>query len=188
MTNLDMSALPSATIYNNDTPAGVSLEKTVRDMRPAIEQMMADGIVAQRDSFGYALARPATNYTRHWNNPDTLIGLVVWWGSEGPRYAANACRKIRASARLGKDTESIRIHQPEKFRDVIESVDDDGNFRGGDFPYDGATFVKVQDRLLLGAVSAYPKEQDPLVSRLVTGHIGLVMFESDKRLAELTSA
>ncbi len=186
MTNLDVFALPQSTIYNHDTPAGSSLEKTVRDMRPTIEQMMADGIIAQRDSFGYALARPVANYRDHWDDPAALIGLAVWWGPEGPRYAANACRKIRAAARLGMDTEAIRIHQPEAFRDLVESVEESGHFKWGDFPYDGATYLEVQDRLLLGAVSAYPKEQDPLVSRLVTGRCGLVMFESDKRLAELT--
>jgi hypothetical protein len=188
MTNLDMTSLPTLLIWNPGTEAGVDLAEVALEMRPTIERMMFDGIIEERESFGFALARPMPRYSDHWDHPSVLVALVVHWGPEGPRYAANACRKLRAAAREGMDTESIRLHYPLKFRDVVESQNADGSFPWGDFPYDGAAYVEVQGCRLLGAVSAYPKEQDPMVARFMTNRIGLIMFESDKKRRELTDA
>jgi hypothetical protein len=182
--NLDITALPTQLVWNPQTNAAVDLGKVALELRGVIEHMMEDDIIAERESFGYALARQMPFWSGDLNDPQRLISLVVYWGPEGLRYAANACRKIRAAAREEMDTESIRINHPNRFSDIVASVDDEGNFPWGDFPYDGAAYVEVQGQTLLGAVSAYPKEQDPMVARLVTNHIGLAMFESDRMLSE----
>lgn len=185
--NLDMRLLPTSCSWNADTRAATPLEKVVIDLKPTIERMMADDIIAKRDSFGFALASPGLGSALYsaWDNPTALIGLVVWWGPEGPRYAANACRKLRPAARESMDTEVIRRSDPYLFSDIIPSIDEGGNFPWGDFPFDGATYVNVQGRDLLGAVSAFPKEQDPMIARLVTSRIGLAIHYSDRQLQKL---
>lgn len=182
MTALDVHSLPHNIIWNTNTDAAVALQPVVKGLSPAITRLMEAGVIATRESFGFALKNPDSDGTLVWDDPQKLIGLVVYWGPEGPRYAANACRKIRAAAREGQDTELLRRFRVEQFREIVESVEDDGTFTWGDFPYDGATYTEVQGRTLLGAVSAFPKEQDPVVARLITGFLGLAMFNSDQQL------
>lgn len=185
MTLLDIDSLPHNRVWNPVTPAEAILDKVVMNLQPSIMRMMHDGVITSKDSFGYALAEPDIDLTQVWDDPSKLIGLVICWGPEGPRYAANACRKIRAAARQGFDSEILRRDYPELFRDVVTNKEGDTEFEWGDFPWDGAAYTTVQGRRLLGAVSAFPKEQDPIVARFITGFVGLAMYESDDALREL---
>jgi len=178
-TLLDVSSLPRQLVWSPDTTAQVNLGGTVHSLRNTIDEMMRAGVIDTRESFGFALATPDIDLTEVWDDPTKLIGLVVGWGPDADRYIANACRKIRPAAREGMDSEFLRMARKEQFCDVVESVEDDGSFAWGDFPYDGAAYTGVQGRVLLGAVSAFPKEQDPIVARLITGFIGHAMFKSD---------
>ena len=184
MTSLDIAALPHALTWNRGTPAATSVSALFNGIQPGIETMMRQGVITRKPSFGFALATPDIDLTEVWDDPQQLIALVAYWGPEGPRYAANACRKIRAAAREMTDTEMLRRNFPsaEVFRNIIESNEGDTVFPWGDFPWDGAAYTDVQGRRLLGAVSALPKEQDPVVARFITGLMGHAMFLSDQRL------
>lgn len=185
MTTLDIHALPLNPIWNSGTSAATALEPIVRGLKPTIDTMMATNVIDPRDSFGFALATPDIDLREVWDDPTELIAMVVYWGVDGPKYAANAVRKIRAAAREGTDSEDLRRAADAgdyEFDHPVVSVNDDGTLEWGDFPFDGAAYTQVQGRLLLGAVSALPKEQDPVVARLITGILGLHMHESDQRL------
>ena len=182
MTNLDIAALPHNPIWRPGTNAAVALNPIVLGLKPVIDKLMELGMIPRKESFGYALATPEIDHTQVWDNPQQLIGLVAYWGPEGPRYAANACRKIRAAAREGVDTEVLRRARPETFRDIVESKEGDTEFPWGDFPFDGAAYSIVQHLHLLGAVSALPKEQDPIIARFITEIVGYNMFLADKKL------
>jgi hypothetical protein len=184
MTLLDIDALPHNPFWNPGI-AEVNLNEVVMRLQPVIDTMMSYGVITAKDSFGYALADPQANLLEVWDDPSRLIAMVVYWGPEGPRYAANACRKIRPAAREGMDSEDLRRDHKDLFRDTVPSKEGDTEFEWGDFPWDGAVYTRVQGRRLLGAVSALPKEQDPVVARLITGFIGFAMFESDDTLREL---
>lgn len=183
MSTLDIATLPRRLTWNGGTAAAIDLGSTALGMQRAIELMMADGQLTRKDSFGFALANPAAVLSEVWDVPSQLIAMVMYWGPDGPKYAANACRKLRPSARTGMDSETLRREHPELFRDEVVNVEDDGTFTWGDFPYDGATYLTVQGRRLLGAVSALPKEEDPVASRLILGILGLAMHRSDLQLA-----
>lgn len=180
---LHITAIPRRFTWNGGTPAAIDLGATVLGMQRVIELMMADGQLTQKDSFGFAMANPTVVLGDVWDDPSKLIAMVMYWGPDGLKYAANACRKIRPSARTGQDSETLRREHPELFRDNVESVEADGTFAWGDFPYGGATYLTVEGHLLLGAVSALPQVEDPIASRLLTGMAGLAMHRSDKMLA-----
>jgi hypothetical protein len=179
---LDIDSLPRALTWNPATPAATSVSAIFSGLEPTIKTMMAESVITSKSSFGFALATPDIDLTEVWDDPRKLIAFVAYWGPEGPRYAANACRKLRPAAREGVDTEILRRERPEAFRDIVESNEGDTAFPWGDFPWDGAAFTTVQGRPLLGAVSALPKEEDPIVARFITGVMGHLMFTSDQRL------
>lgn len=180
MTILNISALPLDLIWNEGTDGEFSLADAMSDVVPSIRQLMFDGVLADSKSFGFALANPMAILRADWNDPFKLIAMVFHYGPEGPRYAANACRKIRAAAREGKDTETLRFSPGNRFVEPVKSAEEDGTFLWGDFPFGGATFVPTPRRTLLTAVSTFPEEQDPLASRLIGSHLGLAMFKSDE--------
>jgi hypothetical protein len=182
-THLDIHSLPLHLTWNPGTAAATSVSAIMNGLEPIISLMMAKSIITSKPSFGFALATPDIDLTEVWDDPRQLIALVAYWGPEGPRYAANACRKLRPAAREGVDTEVLRREHPEAFRDIVESKEGDTAFPWGDFPWDGAAYTEVQGRRLLGAVSALPKEEDPIVARLITGLMGHIMFTSDQRLS-----
>jgi hypothetical protein len=179
---LSIEALPVEFKWNEGTPSWVALHSVIYDFRSGLEEMMARGLITHKDSFGFAMVDPLSDYRTLWDNPERSIAFVAHWGPEGSRYAANAVRKIRPAAREGHDSQWLRINGPYRFRDVVESKDDEGNFPWGDFPYDGAVYVDTLAGRLLGGVSAFPKEEDPIVATLLLGIIGLEMYESNSQL------
>jgi hypothetical protein len=147
---------------------------------PSIQTMMAEGVLTRKESFGFALANPAADLSRVWNIPSKLIAFAYAYGPEGDYYVANAVRKLRAAARTGKDTQELRLYYPHRFANVVEKKEPDGSFEWGDFPFDGAVHVYPVGRHLLGAVSALPKEEDPVAASLITNAIGLAMWHADQ--------
>lgn len=181
MDTLSIEALPREFKWNEGTPDWAALHSVPHDFRSTLDLMMSRGLITRKDSFGFAMADPRVDYKKLWNNPEPLIAFVAYWGPDGPRYAANAVRKIRAAAREGWDTQALRLNGSFRFQDVVESQDENGNFPWGDFPYDGAVYVDTLSGRLLGAVSAFPKEEDPIVATLLLGIIGLDMYKSDQQ-------
>ena len=179
---LDIHSLPVHLTWNPGTAAATSVSAIFNGLEPTIKTMMAQSVISTKSSFGFALATPDIDLTEVWDDPRVLIAFVAHWGPEGPRYAANACRKLRPAAREGVDTEILRRERPDAFRDIVESNQGGASFPWGDFPWDGAAYTEVQGRRLLGAVSALPKEEDPIVARFITGVMGHRMFTSDQRL------
>lgn len=179
---LDISSLRTSFVWNRGTAHEVDLHAVFYALEDLIRSMMSQGIIANRASFGFAMADPRVNYREVWNDPAALTGFIAYWGPEGQRYAANAVRKMRPGAREDKDTQKMRLDHPELFRDPVESAEADGTFNWGDFPYDGAVHLHTLGYHLLGAVSALPKEEDPIPAQLILGLIGLEMHRSDLAL------
>lgn len=183
---LQVDRLPRKFWWNNDTLAAAPLHNNPIEFRRTLETMMSSGIITQRESFGFAMADPRADYEQLWDNPEKLIALVAFWGPDGLRLAANAVRKIRAAAREGIDTQTLRLRYPGRFLRPVESQEKgSGSFKWGDFPFDGAVWLTSLGRRLLGAVSAYPQEEDPIVAALILGRIGLDIYQSDQKLAEI---
>ena len=186
---LDMSTFSGDyTYWSKVTGRSVRLDEVVSRFFPGIRAMMRSHAIDKKDSFGFALATVDNDPESVWNNPSELIAFVAGWGDDQDRYCANAIRKIRPGARDGMDTQLIRLHYPELFVDKVESEEDDGTYTWGDFPWDGAVWADVpllgQGWRLLGAVSALPKEQDPIVARTLVDAVGLAMWKADQPLLE----
>ena len=179
MSTLEIACLPTAYRFGGSLIVIDDLAELARELtEQVIESMMDTGLLARKESFGFAMAFPEREAPT-WDDPESLIAFIMHWGPEGPRYAANAVRKIRPAARTLMDTQLMRMRYPEAFTDIVESQEPDGSFAWGDFPYDGAVHLNVLGRNLLGAVSAFPKEQDPVVAALILGAIGLEMHKAD---------
>ncbi len=156
------------------------LASLVMDSRVSIETMMASGLIRRSHSFGYAAANPVfqhfTDPRDVWDNPYNLVWFVAGWGPEADRLIANAVRKLRPAVRAMKDTLDIITTKWEgyltldtsAFLNVVESVEPDGSFAWGDFPYGGAVHVRVDGRPFIGAVSALNQVHDDGIAGLLT--------------------
>ena len=72
---------------------------------------------------------------------------------------------------------------PTEFEDVVEQVNDNGDFEWGDFPYGGASVVRYGPLELVGACSGFKQVEDHLVTELILGHLAKrILAESDPPL------
>jgi hypothetical protein len=165
---LDVAALPHTYDLH-----GVDLTAMVGDfIRPAATNWAERGLIRQHHSFGYAVAWADPRH-HDWNHPQTYIWFVGGWGHESERYIANAVRKLRAALRTGKDTLYMRvIDEGADFEHVVESVEPDGTFVWGDYPYGGAAFSEVINHIIPVAVSCLKEEEDDWMAKLIGGYIG----------------
>jgi hypothetical protein len=100
--------------------------------------------------------------------------LVGGWGPEADRYIANAVRKLRLT-RFGMDTLSLTGVDTEE---VVESVDDEGRFPWGDFPYGGAVRLTMGTVRPWVAASAFKQDEDVIAASLVGSVIGVQLWRS----------
>lgn len=157
----------------------INLGSIVHMMRGSIDYWATMGLIKPNDSFGFAMAEPNGDWHEVWDDPYALTWLVGGWGPDRDRYVANAVRKMRAAARAGvNDTLEMRLEPSsdlvESFRDVVASVEPDGTFLWGDFPWGGAVYQDYGPLNLLGAVSALSEEEDHAVA---SGILGLIAVQ-----------
>lgn len=177
---LDVSRLPFSRPIGDQ---GFDLAEMIQKMYSTMQFWQASDLVKASDregdpivNFGFAMADPFVYYHQKvWNDPYELAWLVGGWGPLRDRYIANALRKMRAAAREGFNTLRLK-HSPnhgDVFRDVVDSVENDGRFRWGDFPHGGAVSVEMGELNLLGAVSVYAEDEDGVVAATLLGFAGL---------------
>lgn len=164
----------------------VTLAPIVHRFGGALEVMARDGLVKPTPSFGFAMANPAYGdlsrscgecYDKApYDDPYQLAWLVVQWGPDGSRYAANAVRKLRPAARERADTLTLRLDGSRDFADRVDSQTADGQLLWGDFPWGGARYTRVGGRVLLTAVSCYSELEDHTVAGLLAGALGAAMI------------
>ncbi len=144
-------------------------------LNPLVKNLRKYGKVKEGDSFGLVIANTeyAGRYSEIWDDPIALLtnGLVLGWGPEWQQFAANALRKMRAAARLGRNTLDVAANNPELFREVVPSFTKDRSnlFPWGDFPHGGAILEGIagtsSGQLLVGA-SALTAEEDEMISSI----------------------
>ena len=150
---------------------GVILENF---LRATIKAWQGTGFARQNDSFGLVVADPGRGGEYHeiWDKPSELIagGLVIGWGHDWRRYAANALCKIRATAREGLDTRDIFENSPELFQ-LNPSKSNASPFIWGDFPHGGAVIDGNGTNQLLVGVSGLTATEDHRTARLTADFI-----------------
>lgn len=104
------------------------------------------------------------------DDPNALFDFMCGWGKSAV-FAANAVRKMRATARMGASTQEMRAYgmdNPTAYFDDVVGTDEDAELLWGEYPYGGAVIVEAKDgaRLLVG-VSGFTQEQDHWFSELV---------------------
>jgi hypothetical protein len=114
-----------------------------------------------KTGFGLVVAPAAFAYRYQdiWDNPATLLGFAITDGMDGRMYAFNALRKMRAAARLGKDTLLVKRSE---FLSPVSSVGPDRTdpFPYGDFPHPGAVIRDDGTEQVLVGVSAFTGRED----------------------------
>ncbi len=177
---LDISRLPQEAIIG-EGDARINLASIVLNLMVPLD-VMASGtrpLIKKNESLGFAIAKPNIfmDGWEDWDNPYDTIWFVAGWGPDRNRYIANAVRKLRAALREYMDTLMLRINRPDAFQDIVESVDNNGNFLWGDFPWGGATFVHVGDVVIPSAVSGLLEVEDDALAKLAGGLIGAEMLK-----------
>jgi hypothetical protein len=163
-------------------PQSVSLRSIVQSCRLAVESLQHTGLLAtinskgmDVDSVGFAMTNPSLSFEQVrelWNSPYELIYMVGGYGPNRDQYVANGVRKLRPAARRGKPTLELNMFEPDSFIDKVESVDSDGRFLWGDFPWGGAVWIPLSNgKGFWIAVSAFKQDEDQLASYLYGGAI-----------------
>jgi hypothetical protein len=190
-----MSGMPFDQIYQCEDDTDINLRKLLDDHYDGVMGLQAGGLFKATESFGFAMAAPRigniTNLNKVWDDADQFVWFVGGWGDQRERYIANAIRKMRALLRLDEyhlqwpSTLDIRLKGGQHhFRDIVDSVDEDGNYPWGDFPWGGATIVHMGDLVLVGAVSALSEIEDDFVARLILGSIAKRIVIGDNMLTD----
>jgi hypothetical protein len=175
---LDVSRLPREALVGEGSTQ-INLASVLLGLRVQMEDMARCDLIKANMSFGFAAAKPVpksisalhdwTSYKWNWDDPYDFTWFVAGWGPESSRYIANAVRKLRAALRKHMDTLQLRMEYPDAFQDVVGSVDDDGNFVWGDYPYGGAVFVPGGDMVYPCSCSALLEVQDHAMSMTAGG-------------------
>ena len=158
------------------------LDRFAEQLELAVKNMMNHGLVKQNDSFGFSVSIFKVNqywrFARDWNEPRMFVHYLQHWGPNGPRYSMNAIRKQRASLRISANTlDIVRNLDEGEFIDVIESVDEHGNFTWGDFPYGGCVIRDCGEYTIVFSCSALTQEQDDTVSHFGAGALDSFIAE-----------
>lgn len=188
---LDVSKLPFSRVVGEGETA-VDLADVIQGLRPTMQLWQGSGLVKTiaRDgtlieNFGFAMADPYGDHHAAWDDPYSLAWLVGGWGPLRDRYIANALRKMRAAAREGFNTLYLKhdCDRNEVFRNVVESVEDDGRFRWGDFPHGGAVSMEMRQLNLLGAVSVYDEDEDCVAATPPLAFVGMHLHRATLPIA-----
>lgn len=170
---LDVRRLPRKAFF-----MGADLEMIPWKMESVVPALANRGLVKANESFGFAMAHQGLVGSKVWDSPYDFTMMVWGWGTDGDRYIANAVRKLRALLRTGADTLELRATgRSDAFQDIVESVEEDGSFTWGDYPWGGAVAVNVGGIELRGAVSCLKEVEDDAVAKLILGLIGAEMLE-----------
>jgi len=174
--NLDIDSLPVTAHFFNRNLADIPLM-----LQTGIEALQNDGMLRGSESIGIALAKPVSGQLCEWSwdNPYDFTWFVAGWGPEARRFIANAVRKLRPMLRERMDTLQLRIHRPDAFRNAVKSANTKGNFPWGDYPWGGATFVRVGDMVIPVAVSGdLPEVEDDAVAKIIGGFVGAYILKA----------
>jgi hypothetical protein len=184
---LDVDGLPFDTTYScSDGHTVIELRSIIDNHQRVIEAMSNLGLVKWNENFGFAMAAPqfgANHLDVMWDNPERLIWYVGGWGPKRKQYIANAGRKLRPMFREEVDsTLDLRLIHPDRFEDKVKSIEDDGTFLWGDFPWGGAVMLQMGQLILCGAVSGLKEIEDDIAARMILGAIGKQILLGDNLL------
>lgn len=176
-TVLEPRTFPTERLYEG-TEDDVELAAVLADLSATVHTLNHSGLVKKVTSFGFAMANPIDALVRdRWNEPNEFLYIVCGWGMDGPRYTANAVRKLRPALRLGRDTLDIQRNDPGSFLDPVDSQTDDGKLLWGDFPWGGAVRLPYGGHDYYAAVSCFTAEEDHAVAAML---LALVLQRMEK--------
>lgn len=119
------------------------------------------------------------------DKPQELVDFTLGdMDGEGRRYAANAVRKAMAVARTGLDTSKLREIGEGAFQNIVKSVNDDGSWSVGEFPWAGAVLIELYGYRVVVAVSGYDQWKDDAVARAIAGFAAVFLKEYDDAAAK----
>ena len=176
---LDVGALKHELEFKFDDGSTFDVAEFGRTIHPAIRAQATAGLVTAPEDFGYGFVfgRPMSvedfDLGHHWNYPTEFVWCVGGYGIQAPEYIANATRKMRALLRL--DTQStleVQQNYPDAFSDVVDSVQDDGTFAWGDFPWGGAVRITMGGMIFTCGVSGFTQRQDHAAALLLAEKLG----------------
>ena len=163
---MDVSIFPSELTYECGDGSIIDFASVLAKLRSVIEIMEISGLFRRSDTFGLAISRPyfegeEADCTTFQDNPETHVAFVGGWGEKQDQCIANAVRKMRPLYRgpVATSTLDMRLFD-EDFEDVVKSIEDDGTFLWGDFPYGGAVWVIVGDVAYCVSVSGLHQVDD----------------------------
>lgn len=122
------------------------------------------------------------------DDPRALFDFSYTEGEDSQRYAANALRKMRATARTSTDTATLCKFGNDAFENVVDgSTDTPRNLPWGEFPYGGARLTTRDNVRVLVGVSGFTEQQDDWLADAVGGFCALKLTEHDEAAAAESS-
>lgn len=192
---LDVSTMPFERVYTCEDGSKIDLREFLDLHYDAVQALAGSGLVKAKESFGFAMLAPIWEddpfpEDDFWDKPEEFTWFVGGWGPDRDKYIANAVRKLRPLVRVGMTDEGVdstlcmRFENPSLFQDPVDSVNDDGTFPWGDFPWGGAAAVIMGPLTVAGAVSTFSEIEDDMVARLILGGIGQRIVNGNKLLTD----
>lgn len=177
MRTLDVMALPfNQTYVTDDGKSSLDLQEFLLKFKEGITALVSAGLVTlEAGSLGFAFAAPVWEHNDGpeslWDEPDEFVWFVNGWGDDKITLIANAVRKLRPLLResvLTDTTLEMKELYSLHFKDVVGSVEEDGTYVWGDFPWGGAVVVQVCELIMYCAVSGATQVQDHAIAHLVS--------------------
>ncbi len=182
---LNVERLPTKRVYEASSGVTIDVAEVFSGLRAVVETMAREGMIRSDHSFGLAMCKPeldediahaVDSVFTNWDNPYLTTWFTGGWGPKQSEYIANAVRKLRPLLRTGGRTLDARVVGERlalgDFINVVESVDENGNFPWGDFPWGGATYYTVGTLIIPVAVSSLREDEDDMVANLFGSLIG----------------
>ena len=196
--NMDISSLPISAKYGQPGRE-INLADVAGKVYGLIPTMVKSGLLSTGPggdySFGFAMAVIDHNQRiSAWDDYQKLTLFVAGFGENSEAYIANAVRKMRYSARTGKNSLTAAGSDGPTWRvqDPAEMINPDGSLPWGDFPHGGAVFLETpivngfkpgpawaNTRWLLAAVSGFTQEEDAAIAASILQFINLAIEKAD---------
>ena len=186
---MDVSIFPTELTYECSDGSVIDYASVLAKLRSVIETMQISGLFRRSNTFGLAISRPYwegedADCTTFRNNPETHVGFVGGWGEKRDQCIANAVRKMRPLYRGTAATSTLdMLPFDEDFKDVVKSIEDDGTFLWGDFPFGGAVWVIVNDVAYRVSVSGLHQIDDHAAAVLYGTTVSKMVLIGDGLLA-----
>lgn len=174
---LDVRQLPFEATYTCDDGKTIDMVEFLDRFRGIVEVAAEESFIDDTESFGIAVTKPMTieefyadahmdGLCYDWGHPEKFVWFAGGWGPDRDRYVVNVAGKITPMLRRrAKSTLDLRFEvlagDGNIWRNVIKpTLQPDGSYSIGDFPWAGAVVVSMGGMIVVCGVSCLHELDD----------------------------